>query len=101
MADFAKFQKALKLVAFYQLTLEAMDDFENTPLYKGRIKQKMNSLKTDIEHLIRQPLANLDRDEDSQELLTHLLKNIETIMGLSAEDLAKLQIVIEEEITNH
>lgn len=101
MADFAKFQKALKLVAFYQLTLEAMDDFENTPLYKGRIKQKMNSLKTDIEQLIRQPLANLDRDEDSQELLTHLLKNIETIMGLSAEDLAKLQIVIEEEITNH
>ena len=88
------FRNGVKLIALYQATLEQMDTMKGTPLYRQSIRRMMNTLEKQIEQAIRGPLAALDQTDE--ELMTGIQTRVETILGLSLEELAALSFVIEE-----
>jgi|TARA_B110000971_G_scaffold33436_1_gene31067 hypothetical protein len=90
-----KFQEGLKLVVLYQATLEQMDNFKGTKLYKQSIKNNMNRLERDIEIMIKEPLEHLDNT--GSDMFTDIQNTIEMILDLSASELATLKIVVDED----
>jgi spore germination protein GerM len=94
MSDYNKFEEGLKLVVLYQATLEQMDNFKNTKLYKQSIKKNMNRLEKDIEQLIHGPIAQLDKI--NSDLFTDIQGKVELILDLSATELAQLKLVVDD-----
>lgn len=94
MSDYRKFEEGLKLVVLYQATLEQMDTFKGTKLYRQSIKNNMNRLEKDIEKLISEPISQLDNI--NSELFTNIQQTVEMILDLSATELAQLKVVVEE-----
>lgn len=90
------FQDAVKLLVLYQASLDAMDDFKGTTLYKHDVKKLMNNLEKKIEFMIRKPLDKVDSDPQTSELFSALQKRVEMINTLTTEELAQLKWVIEE-----
>lgn len=95
MNKYNKFQEGLKLVVLYQATLEQMDNFKGTKLYKQSIKNNMNRLERDIEIMIKEPLEHLDNT--GSDMFTDIQNTIEMILDLSASELATLKIVVDED----
>lgn len=92
--DFDRFKEALKLLALYQCTLEQMDAFKTTKLYKQSIKKKINSLEKDIEQLISGPVQKLDNtDED---LFSNIQQKVEMVLDLTVDELTQLKVVVDE-----
>jgi len=94
MSDYNKFEEGLKLVVLYQATLEQMDNFKNTNLYKQSIKKNMNRLEKDIEQVIRGPIAQLDKI--NSDMFTDIQDKVELILDLSATELAQLRLVVDD-----
>lgn len=94
--EFKVFQDAVKLLALYQASLDAMDDFKGTTLYKHDVKKLMNNLEKKIEFMIRKPLETVDADPKTSELFTALQERIEMINSLTTIELAQLKWTIEE-----
>lgn len=92
------FRNGVKLIALYQATLEQMDTMKGTALYRQNIRRMMNTLEKQIEQAIRGPLAALDQTDE--ELMTTIQIKVETILGLSLEELAALNFVIDEHRKN-
>ena len=90
------FQRATKLVAYMQLTLEAMDEFANTPLYKQSMKNRMRTLEKELEAAIKGSLKRLHADEMGSDLFNGIQVKIETIMDLTLEEIASLREAVEE-----
>ena len=95
MNKYNKFQEGLKLVVLYQATLEQMDNFKGTKLYKQSIKNNMNRLERDIEIMIKEPLEHLDNT--GRDMFPDIQNTIEMILDLSASELATLKIVVDED----
>jgi len=94
--EFKVFQNAVKLLVLYQASLDAMDDFKGTALYKHDIKKLMNTLEKKIEFMIRKPLGTVDADPQTSELFSALQERVEMINTLTTQELAQLKWVIEE-----
>lgn len=94
MSDFKAFEEGLKLVVLYQCTLEQMDLFKGTKIYKQSIKNNMNRLEKDIEQVIRGPIEQLDKI--NSDLFTDIQQTVEIILDLSATELAQLRVVIDD-----
>lgn len=89
-----RFQNAVKLLVLYQCTLEQMDSFKTTQLYKQSVKKKINSLEKDIEQLISGPVQKLDNtDED---LFSEIQQKVEMVLDLTVEELTQLKVVVDE-----
>lgn len=88
-----RFKEAIKLVALFQLTLEQMDMFKGSKLYKHGIKNKINSLEKDIEYLINKPVAQLDKTDFT--LFQDIQLNIDAVLDLSIDELSQLRIVVD------
>lgn len=96
--DFERFKEAVKLLALYQVTLEQMDVFAGTKLYKQSIKNKMRSLEKDLELTIKSPMSSLDKIDF--ELFQEIQLKVEMILDLTVEDLVQLKAVIENSKDN-
>lgn len=92
--DFDRFKEAVKLLALYQVTLEQMDLFRSTKLYKHSIKNKMNSLEKDIEALIRVPIVKLDNTDF--DIFQEIQVKVDTILDLTIDELTQLRVVIDD-----
>jgi hypothetical protein len=92
--DLDRFKEAVKLLALYQVTLEQMDAFRNTKLYKHSIKNRMNSLEKDIEGLIRVPVVQLDSTDF--DIFQEIQVKVDAILDLTIDELTQLRIVIDE-----
>jgi len=92
--DLDRFKEAVKLLALYQVTLEQMDAFRNTKLYKHSIKNKMNSLEKDIEALIRVPVVQLDNTDF--DIFQEIQVKVDAILDLNIDELTQLKIVVDE-----
>lgn len=89
-----RFQNAVKLLVLYQCTLEQMDSFKTTQLYKQSVKKKINSLEKDIEQLISGPVQKLDNtDED---LFSEIQQKVEMVLDLTVDELTQLKVVVDE-----
>jgi uncharacterized protein YlaN (UPF0358 family) len=92
--DLDRFKEAVKLLALYQVTLEQMDAFRNTKLYKQSIKNKMNSLEKEIESLIRVPVVQLDNTDF--DIFQEIQVKVDAILDLTIDELTQLRIVVED-----
>jgi hypothetical protein len=92
--DLDRFKEAVKLLALYQVTLEQMDAFRNTKLYKHSMKNRMNSLEKDIEGLIRVPVVQLDSTDF--DIFQEIQVKVDAILDLTIDELTQLRIVIDE-----
>lgn len=92
--DLDRFKTAVKLLALYQVTLEQMDEFSTTKLYKHSIKNKMKSLEKDIEALVKDPVVRLDNTDF--DIFQEIQVKIDTILDLSVDELTQLKIVVEQ-----
>ena len=89
-----RFKEAVKLLALYQVTLEQMDMFKNTKLYKHSVKNKMKSLERDIELMIKSPVVQLDNTDF--DIFQEIQVKIDTILDLNVDELTQLRLVVDE-----
>lgn len=92
--EFDRFREAVKLLALYQVTLEQMDMFRNTKMYKHSIKQRMQSLEKDIEQLIKEPVFQLDNTDF--DIFQGIQMKVDTILDLTIDELTQLRIVVDD-----
>ncbi len=92
--DHDKFKEAVKLLALYQVTVEQMDMFSNTKLFKHSIKNKMNSLEKEIEILVRKPVMQLDNTDF--DIFQEIQLKVDTILDLTIDELTQLRVVIDD-----
>tara|TARA_R100000951_G_scaffold98727_1_gene88822 strand:+ start:1249 stop:1557 length:309 start_codon:yes stop_codon:yes gene_type:complete len=92
--DIDRFKEAVKLLALYQVTLEQMDEFSTTKLYKHSIKNKMRSLEKDIESVVKSPIEKLDQTDF--DVFQEIQVKVDTIMDLTVDELAQLKLVVDE-----
>ena len=92
--EFDRFREGAKLIALYQVTLEQMDMFKNTRLYKHSLKNKMKGLEKDIESLIKGPVSKLDNTDF--DIFQEIQMKVDLILDLSIDELRRLKITIDE-----
>ncbi len=93
MKDYQRFKDGLKLVVLYQITLEQMDTFKGTKLYRHSVKNRMNSLEKEIEAMITGPVSQLDKI--NSKLFTEIQEKVELILDMDSNEIAQLKIVLE------
>lgn len=94
MKDYQRFKDGLKLVVLYQITLEQMDTFKGTTLYRQSVKNRMNSLEKEIESMVLGPISQLD--SINSDLFTEIQEKVELILDMDSNEIAQLKVVIEE-----
>ena len=82
-----KFREAVRLVILVQATLEAMDDFKGTKLYKQDVKKLMNNLERKLEWMINDPLKKLSAQKE-EFLLMRISKGVDDLLNTALEDIA-------------
>lgn len=92
--EFDRFREAVKLLALYQVTLEQMDMFRQTKMYRHSIKQRMQSLEKDIEQLIKKPVVQLDNTDF--DIFQEIQMKVDTILDLSIDELTQLRVIVEK-----
>jgi hypothetical protein len=90
----AIFDRATKLVALMQCTVEQMDTLKGSKMYKQKIKNLVNQLESEIERVVYLPLKHLDGE--NEHLVTHLQDNINVILDMSLEELALMQVSLDD-----
>ena len=94
MRDYQKFKDGLKLVVLYQITLEQMDKFKTTTLYRHSVKNRMKKLEKEIEAMVAGPIAQLD--SINSDLFTEIQEKVELILDMDSNEIAQLKVVLEE-----
>lgn len=97
-AQLDTFRNGVKLTALMQATLEQMDTMKHTNMYRHKLKKQINSLESELERTVVNPLKSLDSTDE--ELLTKIQSNIELILDMSTEELASMRVVLEEHRDN-
>jgi hypothetical protein len=92
--EFDRFREAVKLLVLYQVTLEQMDMFRNTKIYKHSIKKRMQGLERDIEQLIKNPVVQLDNTDF--DIFQEIQIKVDTILDLSIDELTQLRVIVEK-----
>lgn len=90
----AIFDRATKLVALMQCTVEQMDTLKGSKMYKHKIKNLVNQLESEIEKVVYLPLKHLDSENEN--LVTHLQSNINVIIDMSLEELTLMQVSLDD-----
>ena len=71
-----------------------MDTLKGSKMYKQKIKNLVNQLESEIERVVYLPLKHLDGENEN--LVTHLQDNINVILDMSLEELALMQVSLDD-----
>ena len=85
------YNEAVKLIVLLQATIEKMDEFKGTNLYRQDIRNSMNNLNTKVERHIRPQLQAIDEQEEISTIFDQVKGRIEMIVDLPLTTLINSQ----------
>lgn len=83
--------KALKVILYSQLLVEAIDDIKGTPLYK----QKSKSILNNVERILKDNIKlNDDIYSSDPEMVTNLFNILDTVVSkLAQKDIVEISMI--------
>lgn len=85
-----RFRKAVKLILLMQSTLEHMDEFKGTPIYRHEVKNMMNRLEKKLEIIVAPHLKEMGMTDEF--LMMQVQRGIDEIVNTTIEDIHNFNI---------